>query len=393
MARLPQPGGDSGNWGVVLNDYLSQSPKPNGTIKDNVVTAATIQDGTITAAQLDTSVQASLDKADTAAQPADVATKYTKPSEGIPLTDIKRTDLDAAYTVRGRAFYHSMAGATSGMATGGTSFTTDSGHTARWVRTLTNQSINTGSANGKGAFWGVPGSSAAYLCTTDLGANVKHAKMRFLIAAGSGGTGGTACVAVTSQQMVDGLSGQAATSMPCHFWSTPTTWAFTVWTPGTGQVILANGTYATSLIKDTSTEYSLEVWLNGNTAIFIAADGIVRRVTDSRIGAYAGRFAFAESYMPAANDDVICVTSFDCETIGAAEVPQPTSTVGPDVMQAVARSRAALMASPPRIYAAATGSRPTASSAGAGAMMFDTTLGRPIWSDGTNWKDASGTTV
>lgn len=34
---------------------------------------------------------------------------------------------------------------------------------------------------------------------------------------------------------------------------------------------------------------------------------------------------------------------------------------------------------------AATGSRPSASTAGQGAQFFDTTLNRPIWSDGTNW--------
>jgi hypothetical protein len=46
-----------------------------------------------------------------------------------------------------------------------------------------------------------------------------------------------------------------------------------------------------------------------------------------------------------------------------------------------------------RLHAAATGSRPTANSVGVGATMFDTTLGKPIWSDGTNWKDATGTNV
>lgn len=46
-----------------------------------------------------------------------------------------------------------------------------------------------------------------------------------------------------------------------------------------------------------------------------------------------------------------------------------------------------------RVGAVATGSRPTASSAGAGAHMFDTTLGKPIWSNGTNWVDATGATV
>ncbi|UTN93542.1 hypothetical protein SEA_OREGANO_29 [Gordonia phage Oregano] len=42
---------------------------------------------------------------------------------------------------------------------------------------------------------------------------------------------------------------------------------------------------------------------------------------------------------------------------------------------------------------AATGSRPSASVAGAGAMMFDSTLGKPIWSTGSAWVDATGATV
>lgn len=80
MARLPQPGGDAGNWGSILNDYLAQSHKPDGTIKDNAVTAsalapnsvtnaalaadsvsaATIADGSITEALLTGAVQAKL---------------------------------------------------------------------------------------------------------------------------------------------------------------------------------------------------------------------------------------------------------------------------------------------------------------------------------------------
>jgi hypothetical protein len=43
--------------------------------------------------------------------------------------------------------------------------------------------------------------------------------------------------------------------------------------------------------------------------------------------------------------------------------------------------------------AAVTGSRPAASTAGVGAMFYDTTLSKPIWSNGTVWKDATGTTV
>lgn len=40
MARLPIVGGDSGNWGVILNDYLLVSHNQDGTIQPGAVVAA-----------------------------------------------------------------------------------------------------------------------------------------------------------------------------------------------------------------------------------------------------------------------------------------------------------------------------------------------------------------
>jgi hypothetical protein len=40
-----------------------------------------------------------------------------------------------------------------------------------------------------------------------------------------------------------------------------------------------------------------------------------------------------------------------------------------------------------------TGARPGASSQGVGASFYDLTLTKPIWSDGTNWRDGAGTIV
>lgn len=48
MPRLPQPGADNGTWGDILNEYLSQSLKPDGTLQDNVVTANTVAPNSIT---------------------------------------------------------------------------------------------------------------------------------------------------------------------------------------------------------------------------------------------------------------------------------------------------------------------------------------------------------
>src|SRR5664280_1437005 len=57
MARLPTPGGDDGNWGTILNDFLSQehnadgSLKPSGSLagKAAVLTATAVKTTTYTA--------------------------------------------------------------------------------------------------------------------------------------------------------------------------------------------------------------------------------------------------------------------------------------------------------------------------------------------------------
>lgn len=42
MPRLPQPGGDQGNWGTILNDYLSQAHSPNGSLKPGIITTSNL---------------------------------------------------------------------------------------------------------------------------------------------------------------------------------------------------------------------------------------------------------------------------------------------------------------------------------------------------------------
>jgi hypothetical protein len=52
MARLPTPGSDDGIWGGVLNDFLLESHKNDGSLKDGNIATAAIQDGAITAPKL-----------------------------------------------------------------------------------------------------------------------------------------------------------------------------------------------------------------------------------------------------------------------------------------------------------------------------------------------------
>ncbi|WP_159084964.1 hypothetical protein [Planctomonas deserti] len=72
MARLPTVGGDSGSWGEVLNDYLSQSHDVDGKLKTDTVgpaqlkplsvTNAALANDTIQEAKLDAGVRAKLNQ-------------------------------------------------------------------------------------------------------------------------------------------------------------------------------------------------------------------------------------------------------------------------------------------------------------------------------------------
>lgn len=45
MARLPQVGGDDGNWGTILNEFLHQAHNPNGTLKSDSVGVSQLNSG------------------------------------------------------------------------------------------------------------------------------------------------------------------------------------------------------------------------------------------------------------------------------------------------------------------------------------------------------------
>lgn len=69
MARLPTVGGDNGNWGQILNDYLSVEHNPDGSLKvRSEGLPASIADGSISASKLSGPVNSYLASAQTAVQ-------------------------------------------------------------------------------------------------------------------------------------------------------------------------------------------------------------------------------------------------------------------------------------------------------------------------------------
>ncbi len=104
MARLPTPGSDNGTWGGILNDFLSQAHKADGTLKDNVVTSNVIAPNSVTKADVglgNVDNTSDINKPMSTAQQAAIDVKYTKPVAGIPKTDLAaslQTSLDKADT-------------------------------------------------------------------------------------------------------------------------------------------------------------------------------------------------------------------------------------------------------------------------------------------------------
>lgn len=71
MARLPTPGGDEDNWGSILNDFLAVAHESDGTLKSQAGAYTKPVTG-IPKSDLETTVQTSLSKADSALQIAPV---------------------------------------------------------------------------------------------------------------------------------------------------------------------------------------------------------------------------------------------------------------------------------------------------------------------------------
>jgi hypothetical protein len=89
MTRLPQPGKDIGTWGGILNDFLTTAHNPDGSLKssalrilDGSITTPQLADNAVTDSKLDVATQTTL---------ATVASKYTKPAGGVPLTDLSNS--------------------------------------------------------------------------------------------------------------------------------------------------------------------------------------------------------------------------------------------------------------------------------------------------------------
>lgn len=115
MARLPNPGGDNNVWGTILNDYLTTSHNNDGSLKNGVVTNATIS-GTISQSKVTDLVSDLAAKADASSIPtADTLSGATATGKAL----LKATDAAVARTAIGAGTSSLTVGVTSGTAAAG----------------------------------------------------------------------------------------------------------------------------------------------------------------------------------------------------------------------------------------------------------------------------------
>lgn len=86
MARLPNPGGDNGQWGAILNDYLTQSHNADGTLKADIISETNLSSTVV--AKLNSSGGSLTDGSVATVKLADAAVATAKLADGA-VTDIK----------------------------------------------------------------------------------------------------------------------------------------------------------------------------------------------------------------------------------------------------------------------------------------------------------------
>jgi len=167
------------------------------------------------------------------------------------------------------------------------------------------------------------GVRASYYRSPALGATVTRIGARFSLRPGTATrtNGGTAAIGITAQAI--DISSGVNTNMSCHFRTTATSWAISVWTAGVGEVVLDSGTYSTALTVDSETEYEMRAWINGTTIKFDLPSGQRKTVTDSRVNTYAGQYAFFESYLPNGNTDDMAAFSHVWADTGTSIPAEP----------------------------------------------------------------------
>lgn len=298
MARLPQPGGDSGNWGDILNDYLTQSHATDGTLKsdsvgsaqlqDNSVTAATIADGSITEAQLDGGVQTKLNAAPVIADGSIAKAKLTADVQ----TSLDKAD--AALTeASADAIYVPQAAQVAGDPTGQADGTPTTLSDGTPITLFGNSPITIGS----GLYTHAPsaGTNKAGYIQADLGENVHRIGIEMVAQAGV--TTGAIALVLPSAPWSDGVlpaAGVHAVFYPNGIWH------ISRWNAGETKYAQWDTIYGRFADTRDGKSHTIEIIIDEdrNALTIIGPDGRAVRASSPYISSETGTHAIWEIYNP-----------------------------------------------------------------------------------------------
>lgn len=171
MARLPEPGGDVGQWGSILNEFLTESLTGEGNLKSAVVGADQVQNGAITEAKLAGAVQTKLNNPGAVTSVAGKTGAVSLTSSDVGLANVNNTsDANKPISTATQTALNAKADTsqlTSGLAS---KIDSDEKGAADGVATLNAQGriptgqLGSGTASGASflrgdGVWGVPGGS------------------------------------------------------------------------------------------------------------------------------------------------------------------------------------------------------------------------------------------
>lgn len=92
MARLPTPGGDSGNWGTILNEYLKVAHKTDGDLRTVDISHGGTGATSASAARTNLGIASASDVTNLTTSVTDLTNKTTPHNTGIAIRD---ANLDA----------------------------------------------------------------------------------------------------------------------------------------------------------------------------------------------------------------------------------------------------------------------------------------------------------
>lgn len=315
MARLPSVGGDAGNWGDILNNYLVQSHAADGTLKTDSVGAPQLKPGAVTSAALAPGSVTSA-KIDRLGQAGGVATLDTNgnilTASGQPALTSSILDtetagkindagsataaaLNVAFVKRKPNAFDSFAGKADAVLTSSTKL--DSGQAysvhenAAGLGYKTLGGVMTHSV-------GTTANPAAAYAGLDIGERVGRIWAEFTLPAG---TAWETLVLVVS---TSSFTNPAFANSASHFVLGPTNYSYEVLTASPfATTVIESGTFDTPLVAGTKYQVSLD--FDGDTATIslpAPVNGYATAVAqDTRIDTFRGQFATIENYSHTGN--------------------------------------------------------------------------------------------